>query len=323
MAAASDGDGAGGVTGVGHQLSTLVPTFDPSKDNLRVYQQKVELVLAAWPKTRVTELVMRLILNCQGSAFDKLQIHKDELLENDEKAVHRLVEILGGHWGRIGLEKQYEEAEQALFHTAQLKDESNDSFLARADVAWSKLRAQKLSIEDLQAFILLRGSSLTPDDKKRVILESDNSLEGKLTVRKVSDAVRLLGATFFQEMTGVKAGPKTKVYSSATMLAEDEELEPTFNAFDEQGEDEYVECLLNEGDEDATLVADFESAGFTVPTWRPENACRRSFAIEGSGALAAKVAVSSPRARVFLEKGMPRAKVFFLKDQSEAFRIEF
>lgn len=39
-----------------------------------------------------------------------------------------------------------------------------------------------------------------------------------------------------------------------------------------------------------------------MPTWRPENACRRSFAIEGSGALAAKVAVSSPRARVFLER---------------------
>ena len=47
MAAASDGDGAGAATGVGHGPCT----FDPSKDNLRVYQQKVELVLAAWPKS--------------------------------------------------------------------------------------------------------------------------------------------------------------------------------------------------------------------------------------------------------------------------------
>lgn len=167
-----------------------------------------------------------------------------------------------------------------MFHTTQLKDESNDSFLARADVAWSKLRAQKLSIEDLQAFIMLRGSNLTSDDKKRVILESDNSLEGKLTVRKVSDAVRLLGATFFQEMTGVKAGQKTKVYSSATMLAEEEEQEPTFHAQDEQGEDEYAECLLNEGDEDATWVADFESAASEVAQDDPELASAYSAYLE-------------------------------------------
>ena len=75
MSAASDGDGGGTTTGVGNSLTTLVPTFDPSKDSLKIYQQKVELVLAAWPKTKITELVMRLILNCQGSAFSKLQLH--------------------------------------------------------------------------------------------------------------------------------------------------------------------------------------------------------------------------------------------------------
>ena len=197
MSSMSDGDSSGTTTGVGTQLSTLVPSFDPSKDTLQVYQQKVELVLAAWPKTRITELVMRLILNCQGSAFTKLQLHQAELMENDEKSVKKVIELLGGHWGRIGLERQYEEAEQALFNTSQLKDESNDSYLARSDIAWSKFLSQKLSMSDLQAFVLLRGSTLSPEEKKRVILESDNSLEGKLTVRRVSEAVRLLGATFF------------------------------------------------------------------------------------------------------------------------------
>ena len=196
MAATSDGDG-GSNTGVGSQLATLVPSFDPSADSMLEYQQKVELVLMAWPKNRITELTTRLILNCKGSAFSKLQLHREELMENDEKAVKRLIELLGGHWGRIALEKQYEEAEIALFHLAQMQDESNDSYLARADVAWSKLQTRKLSLDDLQAYILLRGSSLNAEDKKRVILESDNSLEGKLTVKRVSEAVRLLGATFF------------------------------------------------------------------------------------------------------------------------------
>ena len=112
MAAASDGDGTN--TGVGSQLATLVPHFDPSTDNMLEYQQKVELVLMAWPKNRITELITRLILNCKGSAFSKLQLHRSELMENDEKAVKRLIELLGGHWGRIALEKQYEEAEIAF-----------------------------------------------------------------------------------------------------------------------------------------------------------------------------------------------------------------
>ena len=258
MASTSDGDGQAG-TGVNSQLASLVPSFDPSKDDLQTYQKRVQLVLAAWPKTRITELVMRLILNCQGSAFDKLQLHQTELMENDEKAVQRIITLLGGHWGKIGLEKQYEDAESALFHTSQHADESNDSYLARADVAWSKLLSRKLEMKDLQAYILLRGSTLSPEEKKKVILESDQSLEGQLTVSKVAEAIRILGATFFNDMTGNKK-TKTKVYSAATLVAEDEEEEAHLATQEELGEDEMLECLLSEGDPDATLVTDFENA---------------------------------------------------------------
>ena len=75
MPSTNDGDGGRIDTGVGTTLTTLVPIFDPSKDNLQIYPQKVELMLAAWPKSKITELVMRLILNCQGSVFAKLQLH--------------------------------------------------------------------------------------------------------------------------------------------------------------------------------------------------------------------------------------------------------
>ena len=98
-----------------NQLSTLVPSFDPSKDDMQTYQQKVEIVLGAWPKSRITELTTRLILNTSGSAFSTLQLHHAELMANEEKSVMRLIELLGGQWGRIGLEQQYQDIENALY----------------------------------------------------------------------------------------------------------------------------------------------------------------------------------------------------------------
>ena len=74
MSSTSDGDGQSNPR-VNSQLASLVPSFDPSKDDLQTYQKRVQLVLAAWPKTRIT-LATRLILNCQGGAFDKLQLHQ-------------------------------------------------------------------------------------------------------------------------------------------------------------------------------------------------------------------------------------------------------
>ena len=116
---------------VPNQIAALVPTFDPSKDDLQVYSQKVMLLLDAWPVGKYTELTTRLILNCSGSAFMKLQLHQSELMENERKSVTRLIEILGGHWGQIGLEKKYEHAERALYKCVQKTDESADSFLAK------------------------------------------------------------------------------------------------------------------------------------------------------------------------------------------------
>ena len=72
---ASEAEPTGGVS---NQLSTLVPSFDPGVDDVTIYGQKVELVYAAWPKSRTAELVTRLILGCKGSAFQKLQLHQGE-----------------------------------------------------------------------------------------------------------------------------------------------------------------------------------------------------------------------------------------------------
>ena len=227
-----------------------------------IYQQKVELVTAAWPRDRYIELVTRLVLNCQGSAFQKLQLHQSELLTNDRSSVERLIELLGGSWGRIPLEKQFDEAEQALFHCSQKTDESNDSYLARADILWSKLLARKLKMEDLQAFIVLRGSTLSSEDKKRVILESDKDKEGTLTMKRVSESIRLLGASFFMDVTGQRKA-RTKVYDQATLVAEaSQDLSADgLVTVEETTEEDFLEALIAEGeDEDALMIHDFENA---------------------------------------------------------------
>eukprot|EP00435_Cladocopium_sp_Y103_P025620 s2627_g6.t1 len=265
MSEASGGtESAGGAT---NQLAYLVPSFDPSKDDLQMYQQKVQLVLSVWPQGRISELITRLILNTTGSAFAKLQLHSTELCVNDAKQVQRLIELLGGQWGKTGLEKRYADAERALFQCSQHADESHDSYLARADVLWTKLKSQKLKIEDLQAYITLRGAQLSSDDKKRIILDSDSSLEGTLTVGRVQDAVRMLGTSFFQEMTGLgKKLNKSKVYDSLTMFTEDAEHHgeqddsANLTHHEDWNEDDLLEVLIAEGDDDAVFISDFETA---------------------------------------------------------------
>ena len=103
MQPGSDGSQGTGATESGGgsvttQLALLVPSFDPSKDDLLLYHQKVQMVYAVWPQTKVSELITRLILNTSGTAFAKLQLHYAELCVNDEKGIKRLIELLGGHW---------------------------------------------------------------------------------------------------------------------------------------------------------------------------------------------------------------------------------
>ena len=219
-----------------------------------------------------------------------------------------MIALLGGSWGRIPLEKQFDEAEQALYHCQQKNDESNDSYLARSEILWSRLLARKISLEELQAFIVLRGSSLAPEDKKRVILESDRDGAGKLTNQKVSEAIRMLGATFFMDMTGQRRG-KTKVYDQSVLTVEDvPDSAEGLMAAEGMTEEDFVDTLITEGeDEDAAMIADFEAAASELikrtwrwlrripPTWKPDEGCQRSTAIVVSGQ-PARGPIRSPRA---------------------------
>ena len=146
---------------------------------------------------------------------------------------------IGGAWGQIPLEKKFEAAERAIFRCQQKSDEANDSYLARADVLWQELLSKGTKLEELQAYIVLRGSLLSADDKKRVIIDSDTGGSGTLQVSKVQAAVRMLGAGFCHEMTSGKRINKFKTYDNSTaLMIDDEDPEENFHASAEQYPDE-------------------------------------------------------------------------------------
>ena len=62
-------------------------------------------------------------------------------------------------------------------------------------------------------------------------------------------------------MSGLKKSQRTKVYDHNTLVTQDDDgsNEPTFQAND-CSEGEFLDAMIGEGDDDATLVADFEPA---------------------------------------------------------------
>ena len=248
--------------GVPKELASLVPSFDPATDNVEIWTSKVELLVTTWPPSKLSELATRLILNCKGTAYQKLQLNRKELLVNDPAGIKKLVELVGGTWGQIPLEKKFERAEKALYRGSQKSDESSESYLSRCDVVWSELLAKQVSLQEMQAYIVLRGSKLSSEDKKRVIVESKAEKGGELKMNEVSAAIRMLGSGFFQEYTGARRDKGQKTYDHTAFAAEDEpEIEgEVFFSHEDVVEDDILETVAAENDEDAIMVMQFEDS---------------------------------------------------------------
>jgi hypothetical protein len=243
---------------VSNQLPVLVPTFDPSTDNVEIWSSKVELLLHVWPPGKLLELVTRLILGCKGTAYQKLQLHQKELLVNDVASIKKLVELVGGTWGAIPLEKKFELVEKAFYKRSQKVDESSDSYLSRTDVIWTELLSKRVGLKEIRSHIILRGSRLNAEDKKRVIVESVAEKGGSLELNKVQAAIRMVGSGFFQEMTGAKRDKGLKTYDHTAFTVDeigDDDAQETFWV-----QDEVLETLAAEDDEDAALILQFEDA---------------------------------------------------------------
>ena len=173
-----------------------------------------------------------------------------------EDGVQFLVEALGGQWGKLASEEKLALFEKAFYQTIQKADESNDSYLARHDVAFEDLMAQKVTMEEVRAYILLRQSQLPGDDRKRIIMES----KGELGYDEARRALRLLGARFFQDLQGVPKNAKNKTYDINTTENPSEEAVMMTGETEVYDEEVAFQAMYENGDEDAIFVNDFEES---------------------------------------------------------------
>ena len=121
MPEASDGAEGTSSTLVPNQLASLVPTFDPSKDDLTDYTKKVQLLMNMWPEGKWTELATRLILGCTGSAFQKLQLKSAEITVNEKKSIQQIIELLGGHGAKYLWRKSMNQQNERCFDASSDK----------------------------------------------------------------------------------------------------------------------------------------------------------------------------------------------------------
>jgi len=162
------------------------------------------------------------------------------------------VQALGGQWGRLASEEKLNYFERALYLVHQKPDESHDSYLARHDAAFEDLISQKVSLEEVRAYILLRQSLLTPDERKRIIMEKG----GNLNYDDARQQIRLLGSRFFQELQSGSGGRASKLKTYDINHVDEETA--LWHDDEDEDEDTFIHTLAENGDEDACFVADFE-----------------------------------------------------------------
>ena len=230
-----------------------IPKFEPGITDVRTYARKLEFLRDLWPTEHIEHLAPRAALMVEGVAFQKVaRLQTSKLKTRD--GVQYLVESLGGQWGHLEEEARYDLFEKALYTTVQRPDETNDSYLNRHDISFEELITKNVKLEEIRAYVMIRQSALPPDDRKKIIMDC----QGKLVYRDARKSIKLLGSKFFQDLQGSgKSSSRTKTYD--VNYTEEPEDMASFVAQDmEVDEDILIQSLVDEGDEDAHFIQDFE-----------------------------------------------------------------
>ena len=187
-----------------------IPKFDPNVTDLRIYEQKMRFLHAIWPADHIEHLAPRAALLIEGISIP----------EGGPAGSSQVTDQAGcpvSHrepWrpmGKLSTEEKYEVFERALYTVVQKADESIDSYLARHDLAFEDLEAKNITIKDIRAYVLVRQSTMSSEDRKKVILDNG----GDLTYETARKSMRLLGSKFFQDLqqSGKTMAPK-KAYDA-------------------------------------------------------------------------------------------------------------
>ena len=250
MSSSGGGDGSE----KGSTIWSLLPSFDPAKDDIREYTQKVKFLWNMCPARDKGMLAPRLAMQCSGTAWGQVRAIRSEELTDPELGVPALLKALSA-WEELSEIKTYELFERAVFKTQQKVDETTQSFVNRLEVAFQEVG--EISMKEMKAFLLLRQSSLTSEDKRRVI----SMTGGEFETTKIEGAMCAMST----RILGSNADGKKKVYpvhySEEEVIQEQQGESETYAAGfldEEELDDETIESYAYQGDSDALTVQTFE-----------------------------------------------------------------
>jgi len=240
-------------------LWSQLPSFDPSVDDIREFTQKVRFLHGVFPAKDKGNLAPRLAMMCRGTAWSQVRQLDPTKLTDPDAGVNYLLDALS-MWEETSELKTFELFEKALYKVVQKNDEANHSYALRLQAAFNDL-GDKVSVKDMQAFVLLRQSGLTNEDKKRVL----SMTQGKLDIKEVEKAMRSLSTRVLFSSGDVRK----KVYPTHYVESEENvslnETEPpiqsTYHTITEEEDAlsaEILEQMVQQGDEDAMVIQQFE-----------------------------------------------------------------
>ena len=144
-----------------------IPKFVPGVTNVQEYSQKLKFLASLWPVEHLDQLAPRAALLIEGTPFKKIaKISPAKQTVKSTDGVATLVQAIGGSWGSTEIEERYEYFEKSLYDTTQRNDESHDSFLARMEANFTELLLRNTTLEEVQAYVLLRQTTLSAKIKR-------------------------------------------------------------------------------------------------------------------------------------------------------------
>lgn len=152
-------------------------------------------------------LAPRLAMLCKGTAWHQVRQIKPNDLTNADHGVKHLLKALSA-WEESAELRTFELFKKALYKTIQKNDESTQSFVNRLDLAVEEVGADT-TLKTVVAFALLKQSSLTREDKKKILTMTG----GNFDKDSIANAMRSLS-------TSVLSGSgteKKRVYPTASI----------------------------------------------------------------------------------------------------------
>ena len=240
-----------------NHLWALLPSFDPAVDPIREYIEKVKFLDSICPRKDRKMMAPRLAMLCKGTAWGQVRAIPPEQLTDETNGVKNLLAALAS-WEETSEMRTYELFEKAMYRTTQRSDESFMSYVNRLQVAMNDLG--NVTVKQCHAFLLLRQSALTAEDRKRVLTMTG----GDMDTLKIEKAMRTLATSVLNS-----GEPKKKIYptnfvepeTSAQGSTEGDGTSASIfvaNHDDEENEFEIVEDFAQQGDADALHMLNFE-----------------------------------------------------------------